>query len=69
LIKYNVSLSDIIQAISNSNVNSGGRAIDFGSQYFLIRGVGLIKNLDDIGNIVVAYKNNTTYSCEEYSGS
>ncbi|WP_299227203.1 efflux RND transporter permease subunit [Sulfurihydrogenibium sp.] len=59
LIKYNVSLSDIVQAISNSNVNSGGRAIDFGSQYFLIRGVGLIKNLDDIGNIVVAYKNNT----------
>ncbi len=58
LIKYKVSLSDVVQAIANSNINAGGRAIDFGSQYFLIRGVGLIKDIKDIENIVVAYRNN-----------
>jgi len=57
LIKYKISLSDVIQAISNSNINAGGRAIDFGSQYFLIRGVGLIKSIKDIEQIVVAYRN------------
>jgi cobalt-zinc-cadmium resistance protein CzcA len=59
LIKYRISLSNIIDALSNSNVNAGGRAIDFGSQYFLIRGLGLIRNLKDIENVVVAYKNGT----------
>ncbi|GBD04093.1 Cobalt-zinc-cadmium resistance protein CzcA [bacterium HR19] len=59
LIKYRLSLSNIIDALSNSNVNAGGRAIDFGSQYFLIRGLGLIRNLKDIENVVVAYKNGT----------
>jgi len=58
LIKYKVSLSDIADAISKSNTNAGGRALNFGSQYFLIRGVGLIKDKNDIENIVVAYKNN-----------
>lgn len=59
LIKYKISLSDVIQAITNANVNVGGRAIDFGSQYFLIRGLGLIRDLKDIENVVVAYRNNT----------
>ncbi|SNZ13981.1 efflux RND transporter permease subunit [Hydrogenobacter hydrogenophilus] len=57
LLKYKVSLSDVVQAITNSNINVGGRAIDFGSQYFLIRGVGLIRNIKDIEQIVVAYHN------------
>ncbi len=59
LIKYKISLSDVVRALSSSNINVGGRAIDFGSQYFLIRGVGLIKDLKDIEDVVVAYKNNT----------
>lgn len=58
LMKYKVSLSDVAQALSSSNINVGGRAIDFGSQYFLIRGVGLIRDLKDIENVVVAYRNN-----------
>ncbi|MGB9874228.1 MAG: efflux RND transporter permease subunit, partial [Hydrogenobacter sp.] len=57
LVKYKVSLSDVVQAITNSNINVGGRAINFGSQYFLIRGVGLIRNIKDIEQIVVAYHN------------
>ncbi len=42
LIKYKVSLSQVLDAISKSNINAGGRPIDFGSQNFFIRGIGLI---------------------------
>jgi len=56
LIEYRVSLSDIIDAISKSNINAGGRPVDFGSQYFMIRGIGLIKDTKDIENIIVAYR-------------
>ncbi len=59
LVKYKISLSDIVNALSRSNVNTGGRPIDFGSQSLLIRGVGLIKDIKDIENTVVAYRKNT----------
>lgn len=54
LIKYKISLSNVIQAISKSNVNVGGRVLEFGDQYYTIRGVGLIKNTGDIENTIVA---------------
>ncbi len=59
LIKYKVSLSDVVNALSKSNINTGGRPIEFGPQYLLIRGVGLIKDIRDIENTVVAYRNHT----------
>lgn len=53
LVKYKIPLSTVIQSLSNSNVNVGGRVLEFGDQYYTIRGVGLIKNTDDIGNTIV----------------
>jgi cobalt-zinc-cadmium resistance protein CzcA len=53
LIKYKVPLSSVIQALSNSNVNVGGRVLEFGDQYYTIRGVGLIKTIGDIENTIV----------------
>jgi heavy metal efflux system protein len=56
LIKYGLSLSQIVEALSRSNVNVGGRTIELGEQYYMVRGIGLIKGIDDILNNVVAYK-------------
>lgn len=53
LIKYKVPLSDVIQSLSKSNVNVGGRVLEFGDQYYTIRGVGLIKTTSDIENTIV----------------
>jgi len=53
LIKYKIPLSDVIQALSKSNVNVGGRVLEFGDQYYTIRGVGLIKTISDIENTIV----------------
>jgi len=57
LIKYGMTLSQVIEALSKSNINVGGRTIELGDQYYMVRGRGLIRSLDDIANNVVAYKN------------
>lgn len=57
LIKYKIPLSDVIQSLSKSNVNVGGRVLEFGDQYYTIRGVGLIKNTSDIENTIITIKN------------
>jgi cobalt-zinc-cadmium resistance protein CzcA len=53
LIKYKIPLSDVIQSLSKSNVNVGGRVLEFGDQYYTIRGIGLIKTTQDIENTIV----------------
>jgi cobalt-zinc-cadmium resistance protein CzcA len=58
LIKYKIPFSTVIQALSNSNINVGGRVLEFGDQYYTIRGVGLIKTTDDIENTLVTTINN-----------
>lgn len=53
---HGVTLQTLIQSIGNANLNVGGRAISVGDQSVNIRGLGLVQNLDDIANIVVAQK-------------
>lgn len=53
LEKYDISLSVIVESIGKNNANAGGSMIDRGDLTYVIRGVGLIKDLDDLGKIVV----------------
>ncbi|HEY3275980.1 MAG TPA: efflux RND transporter permease subunit, partial [Syntrophorhabdaceae bacterium] len=57
LIKYGITLSQVLDALARSNVSVGGRTIELGDQYYMVRGLGLIKGLGDIGNTIVTYKN------------
>ncbi|HMK64445.1 MAG TPA: efflux RND transporter permease subunit, partial [Thermodesulfobacteriota bacterium] len=57
LIKYGITLSQVIEALSKSNANVGGRTIELGDQYYMVRGIGLINSLEDIRNNVITYKN------------
>ena len=56
LAEYNVSLAQVTQAISANNANAGGSVINRGEQAFVVRGVGLIGGLDDLGSVVVTQK-------------
>ena len=56
---YGVTLPQLIAAIGNANTNVGGRTINIGQQSVNIRGVGLIKDVDDIGHIVLSQSNGT----------
>src|SRR5277367_1193395 len=51
LSRYNLSISQIAQAVGANNGNAGGALLDNGQQSMVIRGVGLIRSAADIGNI------------------
>ncbi|PQL92392.1 efflux RND transporter permease subunit [Apibacter adventoris] len=57
LDQYQLSLGEVIQTIENNNVNAGGSILPRGDLGYVIRGIGLVKNLEDIGKIVVKTKN------------
>lgn len=54
---YNITLSQMITALGNANINVGGRTIDLGQQSVNIRGVGLIESPQDIEQVVLAQSN------------
>ena len=53
LIKYNLTSLDVYNAISKSNVNVGGDVIERNGQSYLVRGIGLLNDIDDIQNIII----------------
>ncbi|CDZ77490.1 Cation efflux system protein CzcA [Legionella massiliensis] len=57
LAKYNISLGQIIQTINANNANAGGSIMNRGEQGIVVRGVGLIRTLDDFANIQISQNN------------
>ena len=53
LLKYNVTIDDVYNSIQNNNQNVGGNIIERYSEQYIVRGIGLIKNISDIDNIVL----------------
>lgn len=53
LEQYNLSLDKVIATIEENNVNAGGSVLPRGDLGYVIRGIGLVKNLEDLGKIVV----------------
>src|ERR1700722_6234964 len=56
---FGIGITDVINAINNNNTNAGGGRVSRGDQSYVIRGVGLIHNLAEIGSIVVTQGNGT----------
>jgi cobalt-zinc-cadmium resistance protein CzcA len=54
---YGLGITDVINAINNNNANAGGGRVSRGDQSYVIRGVGLIRNLAEMGSIVVTQVN------------
>ncbi len=50
---YNVTLTQLAQALTNGNANVGGGLMPSGEQQLVVRGVGLVQSLDDIRNIAI----------------
>lgn len=50
---YGVTIHDVHEALARNNANSSGGILPSGPEIYLVRGVGLVKNLDDIRTIVL----------------
>ncbi|PRD47476.1 efflux RND transporter permease subunit [Sphingobacterium haloxyli] len=59
LKNYDLSPLDVYEAVSKSNINVGGDVIERGDQAYVVRGVGLLDKLADIGNITVKLNGST----------
>jgi heavy metal efflux system protein len=59
LAQYNVSLKQVTDAIQANNANAGGSIVVRGEEGYVVRGIGLIRSLQDLGNIVILQKNGT----------
>ncbi len=53
LLAYDISLKDVVESIKMSNMDVGGRVVELTEMEYMVRGLGYIKNIPDIENIVV----------------
>ncbi|MFN4329397.1 MAG: efflux RND transporter permease subunit [Limnobacter sp.] len=57
LLQHGITIDQVYEAVAKNNANASGGILPQRSEQFLIRGVGLIRTLDDIANIVVREQN------------
>lgn len=65
LLKYGVTVDDVYSAIGNNNDNVGGNVLERGADQFIVRGVGLIRDVKDIENIVLKSTGGTPTSIRD----
>ncbi len=53
LKSYGLDVKDLVDALKNNNTNAGGNFIEQGGEEIIIRGLGRIKTIDDISDIVL----------------
>ena len=59
LTSHDLTLKEIFEAIENNNANASGNFIEHKSEQYVVRGLGLVRSIDDIANIVVATEHGT----------
>ena len=59
LLKYNLSLDDLAKALPENNLNVGGNILQQGSIQYLVRGIGLLQSVEDIGNVILKSEDGT----------
>ena len=59
LMRFNLSLKNVTDAVNANSSNSGGSVLRRGELGYVIRGVGVVQTLHDMGDIVVTQRNGT----------
>jgi cobalt-zinc-cadmium resistance protein CzcA len=53
LMKYGLSSLDVYNAVAKSNINVGGDVIEKNGQAYVVRGIGLLDNIDEVKDVIV----------------
>lgn len=59
LVNYNIPLKSLFEAIQSNNQNTGANFIEHGDEQYVVRGIGLVKDIEDIKNIVLDSRGGT----------
>ena len=57
LYGYHLSIPTVLQQLANNNANAGGGFYSQGGQFYYVRGLGLMRDVQDIGNTIVGSQN------------
>ncbi|MFL6798507.1 MAG: efflux RND transporter permease subunit [Xanthobacteraceae bacterium] len=57
LVAYGLTLPQLLQTLSNSNINVGGSTVNLGTQSAVVRGVGLIRSVEQLENTMLTQSN------------
>lgn len=58
-VQYGVTSLELYEAIAKSNINVGGDVIEQSGQAYVVRGIGILNNIEEIKNIIVDNINGT----------
>ncbi len=53
ILNYNISIRDVIEAVSNNNANAPGAYIEHKQEQYVVVGEGIAKTMNDIENIII----------------
>jgi cobalt-zinc-cadmium resistance protein CzcA len=53
LLSYDLTLGDVADALRRNNLNVGGNILERGEQQYLVRGIGLLQSVEDIGAVAL----------------
>ena len=59
LTSFGLTLAQVFEALEKNNANASGNYIEHKSEQYIVRGLGLVKDVRDIGNIIVSAQNHT----------
>jgi cobalt-zinc-cadmium resistance protein CzcA len=54
LVAYGLTLPQLLTAVGNANINVGGNTVNIGAQSAVVRGVGLIRSIDDLASTMIS---------------
>lgn len=64
---YNISVMDVMNAVTKSNLDIGAETIELNNVEYIIRGLGYVKNLSDLENSVITARNNVPVRIKDVS--
>lgn len=56
MLQYNLTFNEVFDALKKNNENFSGGIVEHVSEQYVVRGLGLVKNLDDLRNIMIKYQ-------------
>ncbi len=65
LRSYNIGIGQVFNAVAVNNANVGAKVVEQNGQEFVIRGLGLVKSIEDIKNIVITQNSNIPISIKD----
>lgn len=68
LTSFNISLQQIFEALEKNNANASGNFIEHQSEQYMVRGLGLVRDVRDIENIIVATHGHTPVYVRDLAG-